>query len=74
MTLSRDILGVDVAKDWIDVFVLSTGSCQRVAATEAALGRFAEAAAGAFVVFEASGGYKRPLAAALARARRSISR
>jgi len=68
MTLPRDVLGVDVAKDWIDVFTLSTGGRQRIATTKAALARFAETAVGAFVVFEASGGYERPLAAALARA------
>jgi transposase len=68
MTLHRNVLGVDVAKDWIDVFTLATGQHQRVAATKAGLAGFAKAAAGAFVVFEASGGYERPLAAALAQA------
>ena len=67
MTLPREVLGVDVAKDWIDVFTLSTGGHRRVATTRAALDGFAKTAAGAFVVFEASGGYERPLAAALAR-------
>ena len=42
MTLPRDILGVDVAKDWIDVFTLAAGSRQRIPATPAALARFAE--------------------------------
>lgn len=68
MTLPREVLGVDVAKDWIDIFALSTGGRQRVATTKAALAAFARAAVGAFVVFEASGGYERPLAAALAQA------
>lgn len=68
MTLPKDVLGVDVAKDWIDIFVLSTGRRRRVAATKAGLAGFAKAAVGAFVVFEASGGYERPLAAALAQA------
>ncbi|MEM8760109.1 MAG: transposase [Pseudomonadota bacterium] len=68
MTVPKDVLGVDVAKDWIDVFAFSTGHRRRVAATKAGLAGFARAAAGAFVVFEASGGYERPLAAALAQA------
>jgi len=68
MSMPQEVLGVDVAKDWIDVFALSTGRRRRLATTKAALGRFAEAAEGAFVVFEASGGYERPLAAMLGRA------
>ena len=43
MTLPRDVLGVDVAKDWIDVFALTTGSRRRIATTKAALARFVEA-------------------------------
>lgn len=68
MTLPRVVLGVDVAKDWIDVFALPTGRRQRVATTKTALANFAKTAAGAFVVFEASGGYERALAAALGQA------
>ena len=68
MTLPRDTLGVDVAKGWIDVFSLATGARQRITTTPAALARFAGAATGTLVVFEASGGCERPLAAALARA------
>ena len=68
MTLPRDVLGVDVAKDWIDVFSLATGARRHVAMTGAALARFARTAVGALVVFEASGGCERPLAAALAQA------
>ncbi|TPE47336.1 IS110 family transposase [Amaricoccus solimangrovi] len=66
--MPQDVFGVDVAKDWIDVFSLSSGSRQRIATTKAALARFAKIAAGHFVVFEASGGYERTLAAALVRA------
>ena len=61
MTLPQDIVGVDVAKDWIDWHRLSTGEKQRVSTTPAALRRFAATTAGALVVFEASGGYERPL-------------
>lgn len=63
-----DIIGVDVAKDWIDVHWLSTGQAQRLATTRPALARFARAARGGLVVLEASGGYERPLLEALARA------
>ena len=64
--MPREIIGVDVAKDWIDVQPLD-GRPERIAMTPAALADFAEAAArrNALVVFEASGGYDRPLAAAL---------
>jgi transposase len=68
MTLPQEVLGVDVAKDWIDVFRHSTGCRERVATTRAALARFARAARGALVVLEASGGYERPLTEALTRA------
>lgn len=63
-----DVIGVDVAKDWIDVHHLATGESRRIAVTGKALGRFASEAAGALVVFEASGGYERPLSEALAAA------
>ncbi len=68
MTLPRNVIGVDVARDWIDTFRLATGTRGHVAATPAALARFAASAVGALVVFEASGGCERPLAAALAKA------
>jgi len=67
-------IGVDVAKDWIDIFVPrggqsgSGGQSRRVATTGRALAGFARSARGAIVVFEASGGYDRPLAQALTRA------
>lgn len=65
MTLPQDIVGVDIAKDWIDCHRLSTGEAWRVDTSPHALRRFAARASGALVVFEASGGYERPLAAAL---------
>jgi len=68
MTLPQDFIGVDIAKDWIDVFHLATGRRERIAMTGPALGRFARSAHGALVVFEASGGYERSLAEALVRA------
>jgi len=66
--MTQDIIGVDIAKDWIDIHHLSTGRRRRIATTAAALGRFSSQACGALVVFEASGGYERPLMAALATA------
>jgi transposase len=67
--MAQIVIGVDVAKDWIDARRLG-GKVERIAMEEVALRRFAEAAAreGARVVFEATGGYDRPLAAALAAA------
>jgi transposase len=65
MTLPQDVVGVDIAKDWIDCHRLSTGEAWRVDTSPRALRRFAARASGALVVFEASGGYERPLVAAL---------
>ena len=68
MTLPQDVIGVDVAKGWIDTFTLSTQKHERIATTKQALARFARAAKDALVICEASGGYERPLTEALARA------
>ncbi len=65
MTLPQDVIGVDIAKDWIDVFFLSTGRAERVPMATAELRAFAARARGALVVFEASGGYEHPLSEAL---------
>lgn len=65
MTLHQNILGVDIAKDWIDVFDPASGRARRIETTPRALKAFAAGAAGAFVVCEASGGCHRPLLAAL---------
>lgn len=65
MTLHRNILGVDIAKDWIDVFDPASGRARRIDTTSRALKAFAAGAQGAFIVCEASGGCHRPLLAAL---------
>ena len=65
MTLPQDVIGVDVSKDWIDCHRLSTGEAWRVGTNPRELRRFAAGAGDALVVFEASGGYERPLAGAL---------
>ncbi len=68
MTLPQDVIGVDIAKGWIDTFTLSTQKHQRIATTKQALAQFARTAKDALVVCEASGGYERPLTEALVRA------
>lgn len=67
MTVSQEVLGVDVSKRWLDLHLLSTGAQRRIPTDPEALAGLAEEAssAGALVVFEASGGYERPLAEAL---------
>ncbi len=44
MTLPQDFIGVDIAKDWIDVFCFSTHKRKRIVTTRPALARFARAA------------------------------
>jgi transposase len=59
------VIGVDVAKDWIDAYWPASNKAARVETTPASLKRFARKTAGALIVFEASGGYERPLIDAL---------
>lgn len=68
MTMTQDYIGVDVSKDWIDVFDPRAGTHSRHSTAAASLARFARTARGTQVIFEASGGYDRPLATALGRA------
>ena len=66
MILHRQILGVDVAKDWIDTCDLASGQIRHIETTPHALKAFAaRLARNSLVVFEASGGYERPLIEAL---------
>lgn len=66
MTLHQNILGVDVAKDWIDTCELASGRTARIETTARALAAFAgHLPKDMFVVFEASGGYERGLVEAL---------
>ena len=74
MTLPQNIIGVDVAKNWIDVFYLAIAKAERIAMTKQALARFAKGAKGCLVVLEASGGYERPLTEALTRFKADFSR
>jgi transposase len=66
--IAQDIIGVDIAKDWIDTFTLSTLKHARIATTKQALARFSKAAKDALIVLEASGGYERPVTEALTKA------
>jgi transposase len=64
MTLHQNVLGVDVAKDWIDVFQAADNRSIRIETRH--LKAFARSLpADAFVVLEATGGYERPLMEAL---------
>jgi transposase len=74
MTLPQNYIGVDIAKDWIDVFTLSPARAGRFSTAAAELRRFARRVGDAHVVFEASGGYDRPLAEALDQAGARYSR
>jgi transposase len=68
MIMTQDIIGVDIAKDWIDIHRLSSGQSKRIASTGSALARFAAQSTGSLLVLEASGGYERPLTEVLAEA------
>jgi transposase len=72
MTLHQHILGVDVAKDWIDVFDPCAERSVRIATS--ALKAFARRLGSVLVVFEATGGYERPLMEALEAAGRPYAR
>lgn len=63
MTLQQNVLGVDVAKDWIDVFDLETSRSIRIPTS--GIPAFARRLRNVLVVFEATGGYERPLMEAL---------
>lgn len=68
-------VGVDVAKDWLDIFHPGLGE-RRIDNRPKAVRSFAAACAkeGVWVVFEASGGYDHPLRAALEAAEARFSR
>ena len=68
-------VGVDIAKDWLDIFHPGSG-LRRIDNTAAAARRFAKASAkaGVWVIFEASGGYDRLLRDALEATQARFSR
>lgn len=63
--MTQNHVGVDIAKDWIDSFDPQTGKSRRIKTTPQALKAFSQRCTGRIVVFEASGGYERPLFEAL---------
>lgn len=68
MTTERPYVGIDVAKDHLDVAVQPSGEQWRVAHDTTGLAQLAvrlDALAPALIVLEASGGYERPVLAAL---------
>lgn len=64
--MPETVIGVDVSKDWVDVFGKDRGAA-RIEARPGRLAAFARRARrdGALVVFEATGGYDRALMKAL---------
>ena len=64
--MTENYIGVDVSKNWIDVFDREHGSCQ-IAMQANTLNKFANSLKNrsAFVVLEATGGYEKPLLDAL---------
>lgn len=72
MTMTETYIGVDIAKDWIDIF--DSGERRRIRTTPPSLRRFASACADKCIVFEASGGYERPLVQALEKNRIAFTR
>lgn len=66
--MPRNVIGVDIAKHWIDTYSLESGKACHIEMTPTSLKAFAAGCADALVVFEASGGYEQPLAEALAAA------
>ncbi len=61
--MADQYIGVDIAKDWIDTFDPETGECRRLKPDKYAC--FATSHSDKIIVLEASGGYERPLLAAL---------
>jgi transposase len=71
MTHSREIVGIDVAKDELEVYALAPGQSRRVANTAAGhaeLATWLKSLGVTAAVMEASGGYERTVARALRKA------
>ncbi len=52
MSMAENFIGVDIAKNWIDVFHLNTGRSQRILSTKHKLTKFASTCGNALVVLE----------------------
>ncbi len=57
----KSIVGVDVAKHWLDLAVAGGSTIERIANTAAAITAWLDQAAPALVAFEPTGGYERAL-------------
>ena len=66
MSLPQTYVGVDIAKNWIDIFDPETNTAQQISARPKRLTEYAQTLTGTIVVFEASGGYERLLMDTLA--------
>ena len=66
--MPQNVIGVDIAQEWIDIHRLDSGQARRIETSASRLKAFAAQCAGALVVFEASGGYEQPLVHALVEA------
>ena len=66
MSLPQTYVGVDIAKNWIDIFDPETNTAQQISARPKRLTEYAHTMTGTIVVFEASGGYERLLMDTLA--------
>jgi hypothetical protein len=63
--MAQIYIGVDVAKNRINIYDVETGPHRRITAGKSELRHFACKSRKRIVVFEASGGYEHPLMAAL---------
>ena len=59
------IVGMDIAKGWLDVAVAGERQSERIANTPEAIGAWLERVRPSLVAFEPTGGYERPLCARL---------
>ena len=57
----KKIVGVDVAKDWLDIAIAGTKGTKRIANDEASILRWVTVAQPSLVAFEPTGGYERAL-------------
>ncbi len=63
--MTQNYIGVDVARNWIDIFEAETGEHRKVETSRSEQQRLAREYMGRIVVFEATGGHERPLMDAL---------
>lgn len=73
VTLPQTYIGVDVAKDWIDVCDPITSRQERFPTDRRSLRKFAATVGSSIVILEASGGYERPVMSALSEAGRQAT-